>query len=531
MVDVNIVPEYNSDSTPYFVLHNTGSLDNIIGDLNEVSNGKELYMPNNVKIQIQRRISMRLPNHIWFLCSPKYVKDFQNSAIAAGLEAKPIPDEGLWVLSHADSIYVETGTLLTDRLDLIEEVAKLGYSGEITLILELFSVPDDPQTPDIKFSNKSYLTEYQYSVWERISKECFDDRLHRINQLNFTSIRRGLLGLLSVSYGIGSFFFSPIGWLFHLLALLFLWKSPDSSATVTFVYLSHFSAGIAIHCSLTGRSYIHLRLILSAIVLAFAVHAEFHIGWQFLTLATGLASFHYWERSRDWCDQCDLMKAAFDREIERANPELRVPKQAPEIGSPEFILWRLEHLPVRSSFRPSRLQTVFISHRNSLEGISFAHQIEEILKIDFDVFLDRSCLRGGLIWRDQLLDGLRRSGFIVCVFTKEVSDAHYKWIRRELFAGCLSYRRYGTPIPIIIEAGFTLEEFLAREEQKGFNETPVHQTRDFISTLSISEFDLNGDSFGQQLLQLLRQRAEVEVKDRKSDLFAKRTHTNRENPA
>ncbi|MEZ5940622.1 MAG: toll/interleukin-1 receptor domain-containing protein [Planctomycetaceae bacterium] len=486
-------------------------------------------MTGNQLIIKPRRVSTRVPSYCWFLCRDELKGEFISAAKQSNIEARQLPEAGELELGHGDFVYVDLEAVTSNWRPVIEDIARLGCE-EIGLVFCPCVFTLNRQEEDIPTLSEcldrsqpagsnpidSWITEYQLVLHVRPDQALFSSRVGTLNEMNSARIRAAMVTLGSLPYMAGSVLFGGGNFIYPVIAAIFLWFNWWRAAHVPVTLLCHFVTAAVVLRQWHGRggsaSSITWRVALMALTGWLASKEGLAVEYQLVAAALGLLVHHIWERSRDWMDQWDLLRAAFSRDLDRSSPEMRPPENMPAIGSQEYVLWRLFHFPVIGTFAQKRLGSVFVSHRSSVLGNQVALKLETELKREqFKVFLDRSDLQGGLSWRDQLLHGLIKAGYLVCALTREPDELSYKWIRRELFAACLSYRRYGTPIPIIVEAGYTLDEFLETEEANGHFDTPIHRVRSRISTMVIDDADDIDDLFRLELIQEMRARAAQEI--------------------
>ena len=113
-------------------------------------------------------------------------------------------------------------------------------------------------------------------------------------------------------------------------------------------------------------------------------------------------------------------------------------------------------------------------------------------------------------------DGFAGRGVLVCVLTADDHDK-LRWVRRELYAACLKFYRYGTPVPVVVEAGMTVNQLMKHEEDRGRTKTPLHLVRDRVLSIRYDLRQKESD-FAAALALRIREAVHREVR-RRTPLF------------
>lgn len=400
-------------------------------------------------------------------------------------------------LRRADIVLIEEAAVQPSDKAWLEELAKLALGLDVLLVVfsrtaespgEVIAAltakgfgtsveeaePDVARAGEFRTAPHSSLFEYQAAIWPDIDPRLNDELGKAHLAMNLRRIRNGSVNLGSVYYGLGALLFGPPG---ALVVLLVTVATLLGTPVGSWHYVAWFIAAPAFAMALfMPLNPLQQANILMATYLALdAAHRGFDLLAVALVAALSILSFWLWFRARESMDVHDLLRCVFDRDIVATNPNL-APGEKPEIGSGQFILWRLAHLEAFRLFDAQSLSRVFISHRNSPDGIRLAHLLHEYLDgVSWSVYLERHSLFGGS-WRGQLTDGLYGQGLMLVVLTDEPRESMF-WVRRELFAACLKYLSYGNPIPIIVEHGTTLDELIAAETAAGHLNTPLHRAQ------------------------------------------------------
>jgi hypothetical protein len=389
--------------------------------------------------------------------------------------------------------------LITGSVTDMNLSAELKVLSPTARLLTLFESPSKQlRNADSSGPQKSYFLEYQAVAWAEVSGQNLRDAIITAHAQN---------GLRSLFHGcfviFGSLFAAVNGIVFGAV-------SPLAVVVILICHLlGHDVAGWrSVVWFLTGPALCMALFVgmNSFTQITFATAVWFAAEWVaqggnpleiMIPTVIGMTAFLVANRIQYTVDLRDLLICLFDREIEHGNPEFHDPDKRQSIGSGEFILTRLQ-LPIWRLFNTSSVSQIFVSHRNSQTGIEVATILQNELEKcgGWSVFLDRTHLTGGL-WRDQLADGFRGRGVILCVLTPDNRDK-LRWVRRELFAACLLYRSYGFPIPVIIEAGLTLDEVLGYEEAHGRHNTPLHKVRHKLVSVTW-DADKNREQFAKEL--------------------------------
>lgn len=325
-------------------------------------------------------------------------------------------------------------------------------------------------------ADPAYFLEFQGVRLNGINPDSIGELLASLNRMNYRSIRDGMINLFSVLYLLGSLVFGVTAPVACLAILTARWFSGDVGS---WGIVACFLAGPALYAWLCGKlNWMGMIPLFSLVYFASEAVAQRDSNGVLLlpVVVVSMVVFVLFNRGREYMDARDLLACIFSREICHNNPGFRIPERMPSPASGEFILWRLGRLNVWRFFDAYTLSRVFITHRNSPSGLALTQSIGEALDEEWEVFFDHRSLKSGT-WRDQLADGFYGTGVLICILTLE-DRSQLKWIRRELAAASLRYAAYGTPIPLVVEAGMTLEDVLKEDEDTGRFDTPIHLVKD-----------------------------------------------------
>lgn len=119
---------------------------------------------------------------------------------------------------------------------------------------------------------------------------------------------------------------------------------------------------------------------------------------------------------------------------------------------------------------------VFVSYEHSDEGIA-KRLYDALPKDQFDPWLDKSLLEGGVDWNLEIEEKIRASDFFLVLNSKYLVEKRVGYVNKELSLALdlQKYRQHGTKfiIPILVD-GITVEE--GRSDLRSFQQLPLRST-------------------------------------------------------